>query len=368
MSTRNSPEEPTPLEAILKRMIELDGPIPVDRYMDLCLSHPDAGYYTTRDPFGPAGDFVTAPEISQIFGELIGLWCAQVWTTMGTPRFNLVELGPGRGTLMDDMLRAAGKLPGFTEAASIVLVETSPALRRRQSATLAARADTIQWFDRFDEVPDGPAIVVANEFLDALPVRQFERTEEGWCERMVGAADDGSLKLGLMPSPVPEALLPPHAAGAIPGSIIEISPAVAAVTANVATRLVTSCGAALFIDYGHGRSGIGETLQAVRAHRYADILERPGECDLTAHVDFASVSQTASDRGAAVHGPVTQGDFLDSLGIRTRAEILKAGAPLDRQASIDGDVRRLTAPDEMGEMFKVLALTSSDLPPPPGVA
>ncbi len=368
MSTRDNAEEPSALEIILRRMIEVDGPIPVDRYMDLCLGHPDAGYYTTRDPFGQSGDFVTAPEVSQMFGELIGLWCAHVWTTMDSPRFNLIELGPGRGTLMADLLRAAAKIPGFIDAASIGLVEISPALRQRQSETLAEHVDAIQWFDRFNDAPDGPAIIVANEFLDALPVRQFERTEDGWCERMVGAEPDGAPKLGLMPSPVPDALLPSHATGAGPGSVIEVSRAVAEVTAEIAQRIGSRGGAALFIDYGHVRSAVGETLQAVRAHRYAGILERPGECDLTAHVDFAAVSQVVSEKGVTVHGPVTQADFLNALGIRTRADMLKTGLPTDRQAGIDRDVRRLTAPEEMGEMFKVLAITSPDLPPPPGVA
>ncbi len=209
MPAGETAEGPTPLETILRRMIELDGPIPIDRYMELCLGHPEAGYYTTRDPFGEAGDFTTAPEISQMFGELIGLWCARVWTTMESPRFTLVEMGPGRGTLMADLLRAAAKVPGFIDAASVALVENSPVLRQRQSESLTAHRDAIRWYDRIEDVPDGPAIIVANEFLDALPVRQFERTEGGWCERMVGTSDDGSLKLGLMPSPVPEAILLP---------------------------------------------------------------------------------------------------------------------------------------------------------------
>lgn len=365
---RHSAEEPTPLEVVLRRMIHADGPIPVDRYMELCLGHPDAGYYTTRDPFGRSGDFVTAPEISQMFGELIGLWCAHVWTAMDTPRFNLVELGPGRGTLMADLLRAAGKAPGFIDAAAIGLVETSPVLRQRQSRTLAACAGAIRWHGRFDEIPEGPTIVIANEFLDALPVRQLERTADGWCERMVGAAPDGALRLGLMPSSVPDGLLPPHASGSAPGSVIEVSPAAAMVTADIARRIGASGGAALFIDYGYVRPGAGETLQAVRGHRHAGILESPGECDLTAHVDFATIARAASAGGAAVHGPVTQGEFLNALGIRTRADMLKAGLPEDRRADIDRDVRRLTAPGEMGEMFKVLAFTSPGLPPPPGVA
>ncbi len=356
----------TPLSISLRGMIGIDGPLPLDRYMDLCLSHQTAGYYMTRDPFGRGGDFITAPEISQIFGELIGLWCAHVWTTMGSPSlFNLAELGPGRGTLMADLLRAAGKVPGFPDAAEIALVETSPTLRRRQSETLNAHADVIAWHEHISTVPDGPAIIVANELLDALPVRQFERTDRGWFERGVGLDDHGQLSLGLLPGTAARREIPAHAAEAPEGTIFEISPAIKAMTTAIAERLARSGGAALFIDYGYCTPGTGDTMQAVSGHEYIGILERPGECDITAHVDFSAVAGAAKQAGAQVFEPVTQAHFLNALGIGLRADALKAGASDSQRSSIDRSVARLTDTDKMGEMFKVMAIAAPDLPPPP---
>lgn len=365
-SIDDGPSSMTPLEHILKRMIAADGPLALDRYMGLCLGHPTAGYYTTRDPFGRDGDFITAPEISQIFGELIGLWCAHVWTMMGSPRsFTLTELGPGRGTLMADLLRAGRKLPGFIDAADIALVETSPALRQRQSESLSAHADNTAWYDHIDDVPGGPTIMVANELLDALPVRQFERTGRGWFERAVGLDADGRLSLGLLPAPAVPGDIPDHLAEAPDGSICETSPAIMAMATAIARRIARFGGAALLIDYGYCSPGTGDTIQALSAHEYVGLLERPGECDLTAHVDFSQVAETARQAGASVYEPVTQADFLNALGIGLRADALKTGATNDQRTDIDHAVERLTDTDKMGEMFKVMVIAAPDLQPPP---
>ena len=351
----------TPLEAIVRETIASDGPLPVARYMALCLSHPHHGYYTTRDPLGDAGDFITAPEISQMFGELLGLWCADVWRHMGAPAaVSLVELGPGRGTLMADALRAIAKVPALRAALAVHLVETSPALRTRQRATLPGGA--VIWHDRLEDVPEGPLLLLANEFLDALPVAQLVREPTGWHERQIGLDAQGRLAFGLSPVPVPDALVPPVLRASPPGTLVELSPERAAVAAEIARRVAAFGGAALVIDYGHTSPGPGDTLQAVKGHAFADPLAVPGEADLTAHVDFAALAAVARAKGAAVHGPTTQGAFLSALGIAIRAARLKASAPEEAPA-IDGAVHRLTAEAEMGQLFKVLAIAHPLLPP-----
>ena len=335
----------------------------VERYMALCLGHPLYGYYRTRDPLGARGDFTTAPEISQTFGELIGLWAAEVWRAMAEPSpVRLVELGPGRGTLMADALRAARVLPAFHSAAAVHLVETSPALRARQEATLAPAGAPVSWHDDLAEVPDGPAIVVANEFFDAQPIRQFVGTERGWCERLVGLGD-GGLAFGLAPGPARDVPLPVR-----PGATLDWPSAGLALIGTLAARVAGQGGAALIIDYGHAKSGFGDTLQAVRAHAYADPLADPGEADLTAHVDFALLARAARIAGATVHGPVPQGDFLRALGIDARAAALKQRATQAQGDAIDAAVARITGSGEgqMGELFKVLALAAPDLPLLPG--
>ncbi|MDA0704706.1 MAG: SAM-dependent methyltransferase, partial [Proteobacteria bacterium] len=339
----------TPLERHLRAAIAAEGPIPVERYMAECLGHPEHGYYITRDPLGAAGDFVTAPEVSQMFGDLIGLWCADLWDRMGRPDpVLLVEMGPGRGTLMADALRAAAALPGFREAARLHLIETSPALRARQADALAGQ--TPVWHDGIETVPDGPLLLIANELLDALPIRQILRTEAGWRERMV-TVEAG--RLAFIPGDrAVEA--PPGFGDAPPGSLVELRPAADALAATISTRLRRHGGAALFIDYGHLESAPGETLQAVRDHAYADVLTDPGEADLTAHVDFAAIAAHAAP---ARHSRLTpQGVFLERLGITARARKLASG--LTGQA-LDAHVaahRRLTHPSEMGDLFKVMAL------------
>ncbi len=349
-------------EAILA-MIDIDGPIDVERYMLLCLQHPRLGYYTTREGIGRAGDFVTAPEIDQMFGELIGLWAAQVWLDMGSPpALRLVELGPGRGTLMADALRATRIVPGFHAAVAVDLVETSPRLRAEQRSKLDGAGPPVTWHDAFADVPDGAAIVLANEFFDALPVRHYLRDADGWHERVVGRGDDGRLRFGARR----EVVEMPASLGA-PGEILEVAPIAARFMGEVAGRIARCGGALLACDYGHTVTGFGETLQALRAHAYADPLADPGEADLTAHVDFAALARAAVAAGAKAHGPVAQGVFLLRLGIAARARALKRNADARQADAIDAALARLTAPESsMATLFKVLALTRGDDPIPPG--
>jgi SAM-dependent MidA family methyltransferase len=357
----------TPLEREIRSLIEADGPMPVARYMALCLGHPRHGYYTTRDPLGAAGDFTTAPEVSQMFGELIGLWCAEVWRTMGAPRrVLLVELGPGRGTLMQDMLRAAKVLPEFRAALVVHLIETSPTLKERQQKALAAEGLAITWHERPEALPDGPLLAVANEFVDALPVDQFVKTEDGWHERRVGLGPDGKLTFGLdlVPLPALEDKLPPRLRPAQADAMLERRDCTS--MQEIARRIAASGGAGLVIDYGHMQTAFGDTLQAMRGHKHVDPLEDPGEADLTAHVDFEALGDTLKGQGVSLHGPVTQGDFLRRLGVGLRAERLKKSLPAQTEA-IDAALARLTGPAPgMGELFKALAFTQGNLPAPPG--
>ncbi len=354
----------TPLESDIRAMIAQDGPMPLERYMALALGHPRHGYYMTRDPFGASGDFITAPEISQMFGELIGLWAAQVWMSMGAPSsLRLIELGPGRGALMADALRAGAAAKGFREALRIELVEMSPVLRRRQAAALAGIGLPVEWRARVEDVPDGPAIVIANEFFDALPVRHYVRDATGWRERCVGLAADGRLGFGL--APTMESAIDIDAP---PGAVLEISPASRAVATHLAARLAAGGGAALVIDYGHLRPALGETLQAVRAHRHVDPLADAGEADLTAHVDFAALGRAAAAAGARLAPPVTQGVFLRRLGIAQRAERLARDADAATRRDIAAALERLAGfgKGSMGDLFKAMSFHHPDLPTPPG--
>ncbi len=369
MHCENERAGTTPLEAEIRRMIAVDGPISVATFMSLCLSHPAHGYYMTRDPFGRAGDFITAPEISQMFGELIGLWAAAVWQMMGAPaQIALVELGPGRGTLMADALRAARIAPAFAAALAVHLVETSPALQRRQQETLAGAQAPIAWHQDMASVPDGPLIVIANEFFDALPVHQAVKAPGGWHERMVGVGSDGRLAFALHPDPIPgfAALVPAAVAGAPAGAVYEWRSG--DVAADVARRVAQHGGAALVVDYGHLESAAGETLQAVGRHGFADPLATPGEVDLTAHVDFAALARTAEAAGARVHGPLAQGAFLRRLGIEARAAALRANATASQAGEIDAALARLTSTgrDAMGELFKAIAFADPKLGVLPG--
>jgi NADH dehydrogenase [ubiquinone] 1 alpha subcomplex assembly factor 7 len=357
----------TPLEGMIRAEIAQTGPMTVARYMELCLGHPRHGYYATRDPLGMAGDFVTAPEISQMFGEMVGAWVAAVWEGVGRPAFRLVELGPGRGTLMADALRVLGAA-GAREAAQVWFVETSAPLRAEQ----ARRVPDARWAERLDEVPQGPAVVVANEFLDALPVRQFIRSAEGWRERMVGLAPAlaGGPELR---SDNGEAALCWGLSDALPGEDTapvgawrEMSPGADAVAAELARRLGAAPGAALVVDYGYraaDRPG-GPTLQAVKGHRRADPLEGSGEADLTALVDFDRLALALRQSGAGVR-VTTQGAFLARLGIGARAGALARAQP-ERAGEIADALERLTGAEAMGALFKVAAAVSPGLPAPPG--
>jgi NADH dehydrogenase [ubiquinone] 1 alpha subcomplex assembly factor 7 len=357
----------TALAKSLRRDIAAGGPITVARFMAEALGNPVHGYYagSGREPLGAEGDFITAPEISQMFGELIGLWCVDTWQAMGAPEsFRLVELGPGRGTLLTDALRAAAMVPAFGTAASLHLVERSAALRAHQARALSRQEP--QWHEAFGEVPDGPAIVIANEFFDALPVHQFVATDAGWRERMVGLAEDGEgFALRLAPGPTPALTLLAALAVDREG-VAEVCPAGLSLASEIAARVAAQGGVALAIDYGRC-SAIGDSLQALRDHRRHDPLADPGEADLTALVDFTALARAAGEAGAAVHGPLSQGDFLRALGIETRAATLSRGADPHQAADIATALARLTSPDGMGELFQVLAIADPALPAPAGL-
>ena len=360
----------------LVERIRRDGPITVAEYMAEALGHPEHGYYMKQDPFGAGGDFITAPEISQMFGELIGLWCAVVWQAMGAPApVNLVELGPGRGTLMADVLRAGGGAPGFVDAVSLHLVETSPVLKALQAealdpAGLKPASLKPTWHDSLDGVPDGPTILIANEFFDALPVRQFIRGADGWSERTVEVDDAQNgegpgFQLGLSLPMAVAPLVPAELAEAPLGGVFEACPPATDMVHAIGQRVVRFGGAALIFDYGPFDSALGETLQAVKGHAFHDLLTDPGDADLTAHVDFGALARAAADAGAEVLGPVPQGAFLERLGLGARAEALLADATPEQAEDIRAALRRLTDADAMGLLFKVLAVTAPGLGVPP---
>jgi SAM-dependent MidA family methyltransferase len=335
----------------LARAITLGGPIPVAQFMAAANAH----YYGSRDPLGAAGDFVTAPEISQIFGELIGLWLADLWDRAGRPAVCYVELGPGRGTLATDALRAMAKA-GLTPP--VHFVETSPALRAAQEAAVP----DAQWHEDVTTLPtDLPLLIVANEFFDALPVYQLVRRGAAWHERLVACQD--TMFLPIAGKPVPDEIVPKALRDAAPGSIIESSPASVAIVRALAKRLAAQGGAALIVDYGYDGPAVGETLQAVKRHGFANPFDAPGAHDLTAHVDFATLAGMAELSGAAVHGPVPQGDFLGLLGIAERTAMLARAHP-DRGPELAEAHRRLTHPSEMGALFRAMALTGTGWPVP----
>lgn len=354
----------TPLAEEIEALIASEGPITLASYMELCLGHPHHGYYTTRDPLGAAGDFVTSPEISQMFGELLGLWVAEAWLRLGAPPdLALVELGPGRGTLMADAMRALTLVPALQGTLALHLVETSPVLRARQKATLAGVTAPIAWHADLDTVPRQPFVLIANEFLDAVAMRQFEKRADGWHERVVGLGPTGGLALGLSPALVPPGLIPRAFLDAPLGAVFERAPLREAIVGALCERMRETRGTALLIDYGPARSGLGDSFQAVRRHAFADPFEAPGEADLTSHVDFEALAAVARLKGIDVHGPMPQGAFLPALGIAERAERLKRDKPPDVQADVARALARLTGPDAMGRLFQVMALSSPGLAP-----
>lgn len=345
----------------LEGRIAASGPITLAEYMAQALLHPTKGYYTTRDPLGGAGDFTTAPEISQMFGELIGLSLAQSWLDQGAPStFVLAELGPGRGTLMADILRATARVPGFHAAAQIVLVEASPVLAEAQRAALKDHAAL--WVDAMAQVPDGPVWLVANEFFDALPLRQFQRDGQAWRERCVGL-QDGALAFGLSPTG-PQPALDHRLEDTQDGDIVELCAPASAIISEIGARIGAHGGAALIVDYGDWRS-LGDTFQALQDHTPVDPLADPGHADLTAHVDFEALAQAAAPAAFSRFTP--QGVFLERLGITQRARILAStlsGAALEAHIKAH---ERLTHPHEMGNLFKVLGLYPQTASPPPGL-
>ncbi|MFN3657448.1 MAG: class I SAM-dependent methyltransferase [Pseudolabrys sp.] len=356
----------SPLEADIRRRIMAAGPMPVSEYMAICLGDPEHGYYTTRDPLGLRGDFITAPEISQMFGELVGLWIAATWKKMGAPEaINVVELGPGRGTLLKDALRAWQVMPGFREAATLHLVEISPFLRAAQEKTLQGQA--VNWHGTLDEVPDGVAIIVANEFFDALPINQAVKSPRGWHERRIEIDSIGKFAFTTASDPIVgfETSLPPAVRAAPNGSVFEWREDKPAM--QLGRRLARNGGAALVIDYGHIESDVGDTLQAVGRHAYADPLTAPGEHDITAHVDFQAMARAVEAMGAQAYGPLEQGEFLRRLGIETRAATLKAKAPPQIASGVDAALARLVGygRTEMGRLFKAAAYAHRSLGVPP---
>jgi NADH dehydrogenase [ubiquinone] 1 alpha subcomplex assembly factor 7 len=343
--------------------------MPVNEYMALCLTDSEHGYYTTRDPLGARGDFITAPEISQMFGEMIGLWMAAVWTKMGSPEnLRIVELGPGRGTMMKDALRAAKVMPDFREAVVLHLVEISPALEEQQERTLEHLSMPMFWHPTLNDVPKGPAIIIANEFFDALPVHQAVKSESGWHERQIAIDSAGNLAFTIASDPLPQfdRLLPASARNAPDGAIFEWRGDTVAM--ELGRRLARDGGAALVIDYGHAESAAGDTFQAVGQHAYADPLTAPGSLDLTAHVDFQALAKTVEAMGAGGYGPTTQSQFLRRLGIMSRATSLKSKAADSAAADIDAALKRLVGEGEagMGTLFKAAAFAHPSLGVPPG--
>ncbi|HQY44196.1 MAG TPA: SAM-dependent methyltransferase [Paracoccaceae bacterium] len=354
----------TPLARHLAARIRAEGPISLSDYMAECLLNPQHGYYATRDPFGAAGDFTTAPEISQMFGELLGLSLAQSWLDQGAPSpCLLVEIGPGRGTLMADMLRAMRAVPGLLEATEVHLIEASPTLRACQRQTLVGRPVT--WHDRIDSLPEGPLFLVANEFFDALPIRQFRREGQGWRERHVGLSGDGQLAPGFGPLTA-YGMLAERLADTPEGGIVEICPALPPIAGEIARRIARHGGVALIADYGDWRSA-GDTFQALKAHAPADPYADPGQADLTAHVDFEALSLAFRAGGAAASAMTPQGVVLSRLGIDARAERLARALSGPALQSHLAAHRRLTDPAEMGQLFKLIACHPAGMPPPPGL-
>lgn len=367
----------TPLAEKLKARIRRDGPIRVSDYMRACLLDPEHGYYRRRQAIGADGDFVTAPEISQVFGELIGLWCAVVWRQMGSPaRVNLIELGPGRGTLMRDALRATRIVPGFRDALAVHLVDSNAALRDIQRETLDGCGAPVHYHDEAASalsdpavVSEDPAIVIANEFLDALPIEQYEFRDGRWFDRKVGLDSEGAFHIDAVPAEVvsapralPQNSVPRHE------EIFEFSPDQHRVARDwLAARAALAPVAALFVDYGHASTGFGDTLQGVAHQRHVSPFHAPGETDLSAQVDFQRFAAECGGAGLSVDGPIPQADFLGRLGAVERVSRLMASNPA-KAGVIEAGVQRLLAPTGMGSRFLALGVRSPDLAPLPALA
>ncbi|MET0183739.1 MAG: SAM-dependent methyltransferase [Caulobacterales bacterium] len=356
----------TTLQQRLIAQIAIDGPMSVAQFMTHALYDPEGGYYARNADIGGTGDFTTSPEISQMFGELIGLWCVHEWEQIGKPDpFNLIELGPGNGVLMSDAWRAAKLSPAFRKAARIHMLEIGEGLRRKQSASLANVGAKATWHERFEDIPAGPSIIVANEFFDCLPIRQFVRRDGQWRERLLGRDDEGELTFGLASdiALLSAAIIPPTLADAEDGAIAEIAPALPTWIDLIAARFHAAPSRALIIDYGG--DGAGDTLQAMRAHEKSYVLDDIGIADLTAHVDFGAIKRLARASGLAVADAIPQRDFLRALGLDQRTHALAQQHP-EITEQLGRDYQRLTAPDQMGDLFKATCLSSPNLPPPAG--
>lgn len=347
------------LMALIRAQIEAAGPMTLDRYMALCLGHRDHGYYMHRNPFGAAGDFTTAPEISQLFGEVLGAWVADFRNRFkGGAPFHLIELGPGRGTLMADMIRVQSAIFNSLTDLRVDLIEMSPLLTQIQQQTLADFDVPLNWQPGLEAIePQGPGVIVANEFFDALPIRQFERSKTGWHERLVDT-DGDKLTFVLSAGPVDAALIPEAVRGAQPGEIFELRPAAGEMIGKIARLIKVHGGAAVIVDYGFSGPMSGESLQAVKDHAFHDPLAAPGLADLTAHVDFAYLAARAREYGLVVLGPCPQSDFLRGLGIEMRADKLLQTADSGQRRLIETALKRLISPQEMGDLFKVMILTT----------
>ncbi len=357
----------SPLFNHIRARILRDGPLSVAQFMEEALGNRDYGYYITRDPLGARGDFITAPEISQVFGELLGMWSASVWESLGRPSlFRWVEMGPGRGTLMADAIRATRRLDGFHAAANIHLIESSPVLQTAQANALSTVGfKDVSWHRDLSQVPEGPVICMANEFFDALPVRQFQKVVSSWRERLVDVTEtkDG-LRFVLSTAAAKPHFIPDTETirKTADGGWVETSPTSMRIVHTLADRLVSSGGAAVIIDYGHTQTAPGETLQAVQNHTFGDVLDHPGEQDLTAHVDFDALGRIVLHAGAVKHGPTTQNAYLNAMGLPIRARQLAAAvASVDQGQSIARAIDRLVNPEHMGTLFKVMGISAPNL-------
>lgn len=359
----------TALKDHLINLIKLHGPIPMSSYMTEALTNPKHGYYIKENPFGSNGDFITAPEVSQMFGELIGLWFADIWLKMGKPKkVHLIELGPGRGTLMVDFLRSINVLPDFVNAIDLHFVDASPSLIELQKEKLIGFNNPKTWHgtvksaldEAFDEEGLSSTFIIANEFFDALPIRQFQKTDLGWCERMVtvNESSDGLCTM-LSPFPVQDVELPTHLANAEMHSVIEASPMSEFVMFEICRHFKKQPGAGLFIDYGYNEHQTGETLQAVKNHKYVGLFDEPGAADLSVHVNFKKIIELASQNGLTPLGPIAQGHFLTQMGIEERTKSLISNATPKQSESIFSGLKRLIGPEEMGELFKVCGIITS---------
>jgi NADH dehydrogenase [ubiquinone] 1 alpha subcomplex assembly factor 7 len=347
-----------PLKTYIKNLIKQNGPISIAQFMNEALAHPEHGYYQKQDPFGASGDFITAPEISQVFGELIGIWCADTWVAMGGGKIAIAELGPGRGTLMQDLLRGTKHIPNFHTNISIHMVETSPALTVIQQQKLSAYKN-ISWHQTIDSLPDEPLLIIANEFFDALPIIQYQKAHDGWHERLVGLDNTGELAIVLSSS------MGDIFGDAADGAVLEICPQGIAIVQSLATRIAKHGCGALIIDYGYATTDYRSTLQALKAHKYHNIFDNIGDADITAHVDFAAIAAAAKNI-VNVSDVVTQGSLLLALGIKIREKQLLEKATAAQQADIISSTDRLINPEQMGSLFKAIALVNKNLPMPVG--